>query len=440
MYKVMLVDDDVLVRVGLQALTDWKAKGLDIVAQASGGYEALRMLNEHHPDIVITDMYMPEFDGIKFIQEGRAISPETVFVVLSCHNDVEYIKEAMRAGAYDYLLKSSVVDSRDLNNLLNRIITMLELRRSGADAISREGISAGAISEKEGKKSLLTFLSGSDEASARLKQYLISRKLDISSDTLFLSALALDNFDKISKIVSDEKLLIHRTENYIEEIVGEYGSNVVLYNKRGVFLLLMNVNPVGNIISPKAKMMSICERLRINIKNHFVHTCSVYVEEAVSLDRLPEVFCDLIQEIRSTYCLNYDSVIDVTTRTASIYDRSTDEDDDNLPPNPIDNVVEYIRTHYSEPISLDDLAAVSNFSKYHLCRKFKEVTSMSIVNYILQIRIEKAKELLASGSGRHIFEIASEVGFNDTSYFNRMFKKASGVTPIEYQKNLTLNK
>lgn len=431
----MLVDDDVLVRVGLEALTDWKAKNLDIVAEASGGYEALRLLEQHLPDIVITDMYMPEFDGIQFIREGRAICPDAVFVVLSCHNDVEYIKEAMRVGAYDYLLKSSVVDSRDLDNLLQRIITMLELKRKGANRANSDDRRADVSSDKEGKKELFDYLAKGRPISARLKQFLISRNLDISGQNLCLIALALDNFEKISKLVSDEKLLISKTESFILEVAKEYGNSVISYNKHGVFLILMNVTTSNSIISNKDKMLSIAERLRINIKNHFVHTCSIYVDEVVTLEELPEIYLNLMQEIRFTYCLNYDSVIDVTTSTASIYDRSSD-DDIELPPNPIDDVVDYIRKNYRSPISLDELAALSNFSKYHLCRKFKEVTTMSIVNFILQIRIDKAKELLASPNSRYIFEIASEVGFNDTSYFNRIFKKATGFTPNEYHKQV----
>jgi len=60
------------------------------------------------------------------------------------------------------------------------------------------------------------------------------------------------------------------------------------------------------------------------------------------------------------------------------------------------------------------------------------VTHMGVVNYILQLRIDKAKELLLE-SNRYVFEISQQVGFNDTSYFNRTFKRITGYTPNEYQ-------
>ena len=102
-----------------------------------------------------------------------------------------------------------------------------------------------------------------------------------------------------------------------------------------------------------------------------------------------------------------------------------------LPVDPIDDVLDYIHQHYREQISLDDLARISNFSKYHLCKKFKEKTKTSIINYILMVRIDKAKELLLQNQDR-IFVIAQKVGFNDTSYFNRIFKKVTGYTPKEF--------
>lgn len=440
MYSVMLVDDDVLVRIGLKSVTDWNSKGLQIVAEASGGLDAFELLKRYKPDIIITDMYMPDFDGIHLIREGRKICPNSVFVVLSCHNDIEYIKEAIRAGAYDYLLKSSIVDSLELDGLLHRIITILDMQRGDArpekaDPVHNK-VSLPASNEKE---LLLDFLGEKNNRLQELKQYLIQKHVNIESNTFFLTALAIDNYEKAVENASVGKLLHAKIEESISEIINEYGKNLIFYWQNGIYFVLLNIVVSNGLVSPKSKMLSICERLRINIKNNFLRTCSVYVEDGQSLENLPEVFRSITQEIQSTGALNFDSVVDIIASTASVYDHATDEKDDESA-NPINEITDYIQSNYRSNISLDMLADLFHFSKYHLCRKFKETTSMTIIDYLIQVRIKKAKELLKSAGNRHIFEIASEVGFNDPSYFNRVFKKITMLTPNEYQNNYMVDK
>lgn len=94
-YKVMLVDDDSLVRRGLKSFVDWEKKGLVLAGEAADGGKALELLESLRPDIVITDMYMPNYNGLKFIQEAQASFPDLLFIVLSCHNDIHYVKEPL---------------------------------------------------------------------------------------------------------------------------------------------------------------------------------------------------------------------------------------------------------------------------------------------------------------------------------------------------------
>ena len=129
-YKVLLVDDDILVRIGLKSIINWQTKGLDIVGEASDGKEALRLIEDLKPDIVITDMYMPDYDGLRLVQETRALFPDILFVVLSCHNDINYVKESLRLGVYDYLLKSSIVDSNEMDVVLDKVVATLNEKRN----------------------------------------------------------------------------------------------------------------------------------------------------------------------------------------------------------------------------------------------------------------------------------------------------------------------
>lgn len=93
----------------------------------------------------------------------------------------------------------------------------------------------------------------------------------------------------------------------------------------------------------------------------------------------------------------------------------------------------YIHSHYNEPITLDSLAQYLGLNKSYLCTIFKKVTKDSFCNYTNKVRIEESKKLLAN-TNDSMLDIALAVGFNSASYFNTIFKKLEGTTPLEYKK------
>ena len=96
---------------------------------------------------------------------------------------------------------------------------------------------------------------------------------------------------------------------------------------------------------------------------------------------------------------------------------------------------EYIHTHFKEPITLETLAQHLNLNKSYLCTIFKKATKDSFCNYMSKVRIEESKRLLLNTNASMI-DIALSVGFNSASYFNTIFKKVEGMTPLEYRKGL----
>ena len=101
--------------------------------------------------------------------------------------------------------------------------------------------------------------------------------------------------------------------------------------------------------------------------------------------------------------------------------------------NAIENLLKWIDDHYAEKIDLNDLSTVCRLNKKYLCHSFKEITGDTPINYINKIRIENACRELKS-THKTITEIAVENGFNDPSYFARIFKKEKGVSPKNYLK------
>lgn len=103
---VLLADDHGIVRRGLRALLETEA-GLTVVAEASDGFEALRMTEEHQPDILIVDVGMPKMNGIEVAARTQKLDRPPAVIILSMHSDESYITRALAAGARAYLLKDA---------------------------------------------------------------------------------------------------------------------------------------------------------------------------------------------------------------------------------------------------------------------------------------------------------------------------------------------
>lgn len=102
--RVLIADDHAIVRAGLRALLKGEA-GLELVGEATGGEEALRLAESLHPDILVLDLSMPDLDGIQVTKRIQAQSPGVRVLILTVHEDDALLREAIRSGAAGYILK-----------------------------------------------------------------------------------------------------------------------------------------------------------------------------------------------------------------------------------------------------------------------------------------------------------------------------------------------
>lgn len=117
MYKVLIVDDEVLLRVGLKTTINWEEAGFTVVAEAANGEQGYEQYKKHEPDVVITDIRMPQKDGLWLVEEIRRENPYIPILVLTCLDEFSYARNALKVGADDYILKSEVEDEELLSIL-----------------------------------------------------------------------------------------------------------------------------------------------------------------------------------------------------------------------------------------------------------------------------------------------------------------------------------
>jgi len=108
MWKVLLVEDEVFVRESVREIIAWEELGFKVAGEAGNGAEALEIIRRDPPDLVLTDIIMPEMDGVELLRQTREEGYTSRFVMLTCMNEFEYVRQAMEYGASNYILKLSM--------------------------------------------------------------------------------------------------------------------------------------------------------------------------------------------------------------------------------------------------------------------------------------------------------------------------------------------
>lgn len=166
--KILIVDDDQLIRDGLKTMIRLE-DGFTSVDTVSNGQEALDYCINHHPDVVVMDIRMPIMDGVIATKEIKKLFPTLKIVILTTFNDIEYLREAVKAGVEGYILKTKPIDQiienirsvynghviyeKEVSNLLSKIITDKKNKQIISDLTGKEleiiKLIADGLSNKE---------------------------------------------------------------------------------------------------------------------------------------------------------------------------------------------------------------------------------------------------------------------------------------------------
>ena len=132
MYKVLIADDELLVRIGLKSMIDWEAAGFQIVGEAGNGESAYEKYLGLRPQVLITDIKMPKKDGLWLIKKVREENPEIRIVVLTCYDEFDYVREALKLQVSDYVLKAEM-EEEQIEAIMKQIKE--ELDEEGTDEL-----------------------------------------------------------------------------------------------------------------------------------------------------------------------------------------------------------------------------------------------------------------------------------------------------------------
>jgi two-component system response regulator YesN len=135
LYKIFLVEDEIVAREGIRDNVDWKSAGFEFCGEAPDGEIALPLIETIQPDVLITDIKMPFMDGLQLCKIVRERMPWVKIIILSGHDEFNYAQTAVKLGVSEYLLKP--ISSLDLHNVLQKVASQLDQERKDKESLKR---------------------------------------------------------------------------------------------------------------------------------------------------------------------------------------------------------------------------------------------------------------------------------------------------------------
>jgi len=520
--KLLIVDDEPVICRGLQSTVPWASIGVEVIGEAYDGLEALEMIAQHDVDVVITDICMPEMDGLELTRELRKQKPDIKVIIVSGYDEFEYARQAMRLGVEDFLLKPVNVD--ELMAMVERISDQKirekeeERTRNQDNAVKwLSGLMQGETAHSEADLGLFLQVEGP------VHFHVIASQMDRYSEWL-----------ERSEEVERDSLQRHWREHIQSCLAGNEIAVVSYYFHRNLLLTLcmepegMEERQFTDVLYQVAEQWLGPEPLYLGVSEPFLEmgearaACYAAIQtlqyrqlcpgsnviqavdaKLLQLSRPPfsavqhekkviealiqgdamateQGFEEWLEYYRSTGCLLKEFLqaygalrtlihhlwpngalkegldgqsadltgIDLNVRnTRESIERYICEDFGRLSQvalslNEGKNhwVIEQSRKHIIEhqytDIKASDVAARLQLTPNYFSMIFKQNAGRSFTEYLNEMRIDRAKQLLSHSSDR-VFEIAEKVGYKEYKYFVTMFKTNTGLTPTDYRKLYT---
>lgn len=538
MIKVLIVDDDSVARTNIKVMLDWGSNGFEVCGEASNGQEAMQLISETLPEIVITDMNMPVMDGIALIEYVKSNYPNIKIIALSGYEDFEYVRNSMKNGALDYILKHSL-DTESLNEVLNvaKSKLMYEISEHNKKVMLEMQINESRSLLRQ--RFITQLVEGDLTELSEIERKIAELKLDIETKNIALILFEVDDFLNICERFAQKEVnkLISSVEEISAEILKGSVKGIVSHIRDGRFVIILSYGKTRSDLFIYNSLVTTINRIKSSIKrylnitacfsysrvfSHIAYTHQYYKEaEALLRERffmgkdriieehahnskyneflnleiseesaiiealkaqdnervekcLDKIFSRLVEN-KSSYnsiqmiCAELINIVNRVAREAGIDIKSVYNDKDipyssmkkietlmemrewilksyfkliellgaiKINPNYSEytkKAISYIYKNYKTNVSLNEAAEHIGINSSYLSRVFKEDCGMGFVEFLNKVRVEFAKQIIETGRLK-MKEVVKEAGFNNYTYFFKVFKDITNMTPVEYER------
>lgn len=263
MINIIVVDDDLLIRVAFKSLVNWNEYGFNIAGEADNGIDGLELYKQTNADVIVSDIKMPSMDGLQLIEEVKKIRQDVLFIMLSNYTDFSYVKEAFKLGAFDYILKYEM-KQQQLVGLFSRIKEVLEQRDN-------------SIKERELEESLIqaskrelrdTFIKdiiwGKGRLSPNVGLEARRLKLRMNDKNIFICDICIVSYDDVRKRYGEDEIqfLISSVSNIIEEILNEYNIGDAISRSPDEYVIVFSFIDTNSKKVTKDRIWEVCSKIQ----------------------------------------------------------------------------------------------------------------------------------------------------------------------------------
>jgi len=391
MWNLLVVEDESIVRVGLRYMVNWESLGVYWKAEAANGEEALKILETETIHIVLTDIRMPVMDGLSLAKVIKKQYPAVQLIFLSSYDDFNYVKEALRVGAVDYLHKPTM-DEEEIAETLRKTVAVLE---ESASATKQ------AYSEDDRNEYLLPLL---DRFTFPEKPKIPELETEHFRSGVWLSIIRRRE-DAVSDDVESDYLRFMSIHYLVDEFVSKDWGGIVFHRHYREIIWIAPVQAKTANFQYKDHVKYL-EGLRHKILE-LLNTAIIYSSSSSykQITEVPDAYMEALLHLP----VNVQS--------------------DNLI---VRKAKEFVDTHLFEDIALTKVAAHIHVSASYLSRVFLEEIGENFSDYVIRNKLEYAQRQIRE-TNKKVYEIAEEIGYSNPNYFSKLFKKRYGVTPLEYR-------
>lgn len=522
MYKIMIVDDELFVRMGIASAVDWQAHQIEAPLQAANGKEAWETMQKEAVDIVLTDIKMPEMDGLELIRTMRNNHQNTEVIILTCMNEFAYVQEAIKLGASDYLFKPTLLPE-DILEAIKKVIGKVEKAKAEKEAIKTLENKVNHHIPQLKQQVILDVINGRTISKSRWEELKKELHLSIAAEGLSLIVLQADGLEQILKenFEGDKYLFQFTLMNILGEIFSDLVHFEIVCRDTMEYLIFISdekteeetLKEVCYIKAQEAqkaleKALKLVVSVGISQQRHSIYTLQraydeaqfavqkrffagegsiIFYEKSLTYsdnnrfnneafvrmigevdeigynDKVNEIFSKIRtykgMRIKDVMELSA-SIIFVLLKNISRFESVAEELYDNEGAlytqiysavsiaeieqfllklaadadriveqkyrSEVHRAIQFMKKHLGdESISLEAVAQHVNMSKNYFSKLFKEKTGTNFIDYLTQLRVEKAQELYRQ-TDLKVYQIAEQVGYADWRYFSKVYKKQTG--------------
>ena len=477
--RLIIVEDEQMIRKGIEKHVQWKNLGINEVYTAENAEIGLKICKEKQVEVVISDICMPGMNGIELCRQYREILPECQIIFISGYSEKEYLKAAISLGAVSYVDKpielrelsaavkkavSNIYHGRQrfdgilclltfekeerkgkldlLNNFKLFCACILKFRKTVTDAAAMAN-KVKSVAKDNGCKAYLDFIGERSYVvllcwKERMSDdYCILQRLweklrqELKEDLFFAGGSFTEHadllYDSYGKAVQSLDTLAYKDWNNCicsEKPDAYYDGGMSIAEKATFQKAALNKNlpEIRKLLMGwKMYFLEMQTAMTFSVRNVYYTLHSILCSHEVDTkDKFWEKL-DTINEMNDTLWGLVGRIDQKEIEKSNLY---------------VEKTKKYMWSHLQEKeLSIQILADEVHLTPAYLSSLFKKITGVTIGQYLMQVRLEKAQELLKNPEYK-IYQISEMVGYEDSNYFGKMFRKQIGMLPKEYRDSV----